>query len=57
MLGCAAVNCSNRVDKGYKLFSFPKGKRGTKWVDNMRRDKWTPTISSRLCEVSIKIRI
>ncbi|XP_018311004.1 LOW QUALITY PROTEIN: uncharacterized protein [Mycetomoellerius zeteki] len=51
MLGCAAVNCSNRVDKGYKLFSFPKGKRGTKWVDNMRRDKWTPTISSRLCEV------
>ncbi|KYN05508.1 hypothetical protein ALC62_03561 [Cyphomyrmex costatus] len=26
MPGCAAVNCSNRVDKGYRLFSFPKGK-------------------------------
>ncbi|XP_018314232.1 THAP domain-containing protein 4-like [Mycetomoellerius zeteki] len=51
MPGCAAVNCNNRVEKGYKLFSFPKDKRGTKWVDDMRRDKWTPTTSSRLCEV------
>ncbi|XP_018373108.1 PREDICTED: THAP domain-containing protein 4-like isoform X2 [Trachymyrmex cornetzi] len=51
MPGCAAVNCSNRVDKGYRLFSFPEDKRGTKWVHNMRRDKWTPTTFSRLCEV------
>ncbi|KYQ49777.1 hypothetical protein ALC60_11125 [Trachymyrmex zeteki] len=26
MPGCAAVNCSNRVDKGYRLFLFPKSK-------------------------------
>jgi len=28
------------------------GDRGAKWVQNMRRgDKWSPTGSSRLCEV------
>jgi len=38
--------------KGFKLFRFPNDNRGAKWVQNMRRkDKWSPTGSSRLCEV------
>jgi len=50
---CSAVNCSNRSEKGYKLFRFPKDDRGAKWVQNMRRgDKWSPTGSARLCEVN-----
>eukprot|EP00102_Acyrthosiphon_pisum_P020833 XP_016658043.1 PREDICTED: THAP domain-containing protein 5-like [Acyrthosiphon pisum] len=49
---CSAVNCSNRSEKGFKLFRFPKDDRGAKWVQNIRRgDKWSPTGSSRLCEI------
>jgi len=49
---CSAMNCSNRSEKGFKLFRFPTGDRRAKWVQNMGRgDKWAPTESSRLCEV------
>lgn len=52
MVGCSAPNCQNRSEKGYRLFSFPADKeRRLKWLINCRRDKWTPTSTSRLCEV------
>ncbi|XP_036143319.1 peroxynitrite isomerase THAP4-like [Monomorium pharaonis] len=51
MLCCVAVNCSNRSEKGWKLFRFPVSDRRVKWVQNIRRgNNWTPTEASRLCE-------
>lgn len=53
MPNCAAVNCSNRGEKGFKLFVFPRNPdRRAQWVQNMRRDNWTPTDGARLCEVN-----
>uniref|UniRef100_A0A1B6EE59 THAP-type domain-containing protein n=1 Tax=Clastoptera arizonana TaxID=38151 RepID=A0A1B6EE59_9HEMI len=38
MVCCAAINCSNRTEKGFRLFRFPAdSKRKAKWVQNMRR--------------------
>ncbi|KAK0157029.1 hypothetical protein PV327_011449 [Microctonus hyperodae] len=51
MPSCAAVNCSNKREKGFRLFVFPRNlDRRAKWVQNMRRDNWTPTKGARLCE-------
>src|ERR1700733_11566191 len=52
MVGCSAPNCHNSTKKGVRFFSFPTNKqRQKKWVINCRRDKWSPTSGSRLCEV------
>ncbi|XP_014672937.1 PREDICTED: THAP domain-containing protein 4-like [Priapulus caudatus] len=48
---CAAPNCTNAANKGYKMLVFPKDpSRRKQWVINCRRDKWEPTNSSYLCE-------
>lgn len=58
MEGCAAVNCSNTRRKGFRLFRFPRDpKRQKTWLQNCRRDKWLPTNSSELCEVSIRLNL
>jgi len=52
------VNCSNRAEKGVRLFRFPRDEqRRARWVANVKRDRWTPTASSYLCEVSAISRI
>ena len=54
MPGCSAVNCTNRTEKGFRCFIFPKDpERRQRWVVNCRRDKWQPTNFSFLCEVRI----
>lgn len=51
MTGCAAMNCTNSSEKGFKLFSFPSDKvRREKWIHNMSRKNWSPTRYSRICE-------
>lgn len=52
MGSCSAVNCSNRSEKGYKMHKFPANpKQRDIWVRNMKRENWTPTYASCLCEV------
>ncbi|KAJ8935245.1 hypothetical protein NQ314_012920 [Rhamnusium bicolor] len=50
MVCCSAINCSNRTEKGWKLYRYPADpKRGEVWVCNMRRsNNWKPTSSSPL---------
>lgn len=58
MPSCSALYCNNRSEKGYKLYRFPKGERGAKWLRNMQRGRnWSPTESSRLCEVNILLKL
>ena len=53
MPGCAAPNCTSHSRKGVRLFLFPSNpQRRKQWLINCRRDKWTPSKHSRLCEVS-----
>ena len=54
MPGCAAVNCQNSTEKGFKLFKYPAKTdpvRRQLWIANAKRDKWEPTENSRLCNV------
>ncbi|XP_047111730.1 THAP domain-containing protein 5-like [Schistocerca piceifrons] len=50
---CAANNCANRSGKttGISYFRFPLKKKEllSRWVANMRRDKWQPTQYSYIC--------
>lgn len=56
-MSCSAVNCTNRSTQGFRLFRFPADpKRRKIWVINSKRDKWTPTDSARLCNVSIQVK-
>lgn len=55
MVGCAAVGCSNRSEKGFIMKYFPKdSQRRNEWAIKMKRANWTPTDRSVLCEVGIK---
>nr|XP_012226077.1 PREDICTED: THAP domain-containing protein 4-like [Linepithema humile] len=48
---CVAVNCTNRTEKGVRVFAFPVDDiRRQQWIRNLRRESWTPTKYSRLCE-------
>lgn len=51
MVCCAALNCSNRSDKGWKLFKLPRGDRGKIWVQNIRRGNEFNSKTAHLCEV------
>lgn len=55
MTGCCAVGCSNRSEKGYKLFYLPRGKsnedRRRTWLLRIRRKDFKPTNRTALCEV------
>lgn len=51
MTGCCVPGCNNSTRKGFRCFSFPADKeRRRKWEIQVKRDKWTPARSSRLCE-------
>lgn len=52
MPGCAAIDCSNRPEKGFLMKAFPRDPaRRKEWVIRMRRENWMPTNKSVLCEV------
>jgi hypothetical protein len=52
MPGCTAENCSNSAKKGFLMKRFPRDPTERKeWVIKTKRDKWTPTDHSSLCEV------
>jgi len=51
MVGCSAPNCTTSSEKGIRQFGFPTDEsRRQRWLINCRRDAWTPTCNSRLCE-------
>lgn len=52
MTGCVALNCTNRREKGFLLFSIPTNvERRKKWLQNLGREQWIPTKSACVCEV------
>ncbi|XP_044727520.1 zinc finger protein 569-like [Chrysoperla carnea] len=49
---CAAVNCSNRFEDGFRLFLLPTDEnRKKQWLINIGRENWTPSKISCVCEV------
>nr|CAI5831535.1 unnamed protein product [Callosobruchus analis] len=51
MPGCAAVHCSNSSEKGFPMKRFPRDPgRRRQWQIDTRRDNWTPSDNSNLCE-------
>ncbi|XP_044729120.1 zinc finger protein 184-like [Chrysoperla carnea] len=49
---CAANNCSNRFEDGFRLFLFPTDEhRKKQWLINMGREDFTPSKISCVCEV------
>lgn len=53
---CAAVNCHNRSENGFRMFKYPAvsdPERRRTWISNTKRANWIPTESSRLCEVRL----
>merc|ERR1719336_2833123 len=52
MTCCAVPGCSNSSRKGFKLYQLPKNPaRRKEWHVKAKRDKWTPTPTSKICEV------
>lgn len=53
MPGCCAYGCHNRSENGFKMNIFPRNKeRRALWAVRVKRDNWTPTDNSYLCEVN-----
>jgi len=51
-MGCSAMNCKNR-EPNFKMKRFPADPKICKiWVHNCGRKNFTPTPSSRICEVN-----
>lgn len=52
MVGCAAPQCTNRSDCGYKLFTFPRDpSRHAVWIENSLRTDFKEDADNRFCEV------
>ncbi|XP_063059206.1 uncharacterized protein LOC134452647 [Engraulis encrasicolus] len=52
MVQCCVPLCKNRndVDKGFPFYRFPvDDKVSKKWLELIRRDKFTPTTNTRIC--------
>ncbi|XP_054646416.1 uncharacterized protein LOC129189101 isoform X3 [Dunckerocampus dactyliophorus] len=53
MPGCCAFGCTNRHEKGFKLYRFPSDvNRRTIWENKINRLGWKPNSSSKLCEIT-----
>lgn len=56
MPGCCAVGCSNKTEDGFSLYNIPRGIRNSArrevWLQNISREDFRATPSTRLCEVS-----
>lgn len=56
MPGCAGFGCSNSAKKGFLMKRFPRDPaRRREWAIKIKRENWTPTDHSCVCEVRIKI--
>ncbi|KAK5646736.1 hypothetical protein RI129_005200 [Pyrocoelia pectoralis] len=52
MVGCSAYGCKNRSEQGFLMKVFPRDpERRKQWIAKVRRDDWTPTNKSNLCEI------
>lgn len=52
MPGCSAFGCTNRREKGFKVFKFPADEQiRESWKTKVNRLGWEPSINSVLCEV------
>uniref|UniRef100_UPI00358FE84F zinc finger protein 570-like isoform X1 n=1 Tax=Myxine glutinosa TaxID=7769 RepID=UPI00358FE84F len=52
MTGCSACGCTNRTEKGFKMYRFPSdAKRRKIWENRVSRVGWKVTSSSVLCQV------
>ncbi|KAL5246277.1 hypothetical protein ACI65C_013685 [Semiaphis heraclei] len=48
---CVAIGCSNSDKKGYLMKHFPRDPiRKKLWMAKIKRDKWTPSQHSCICE-------
>ncbi|XP_071818380.1 uncharacterized protein [Apostichopus japonicus] len=55
MGGCSALRCTNRSEKGFKMFKYPSDPARRKvWEDKVNREGWTSSRSSCLCEVNYR---
>uniref|UniRef100_UPI00358EAB14 THAP domain-containing protein 2-like n=1 Tax=Myxine glutinosa TaxID=7769 RepID=UPI00358EAB14 len=55
MPGCCAFGCTNRHDKGFKMYRFPSDPNRRKiWENKVSRVGWKPASSSKLCEAVMK---
>ena len=56
VVSCSAINCTNRRSKGLKFHRFPlkNPELCKQWVVVMKRDGFTPTRYSFLCEKHFK---
>lgn len=53
MVGCSAINCTNRSEQGFIMKVFPRNpERRKEWLIKAKRKNWSPTNHSKLCEVS-----
>uniref|UniRef100_A0A8C4R2C5 THAP domain-containing protein 1 n=1 Tax=Eptatretus burgeri TaxID=7764 RepID=A0A8C4R2C5_EPTBU len=51
MTGCCAIGCTNRSERGFKMYRFPADPGRKKiWENKVRRLRWTPTSGSFLCQ-------
>uniref|UniRef100_UPI00358E7F5C uncharacterized protein n=1 Tax=Myxine glutinosa TaxID=7769 RepID=UPI00358E7F5C len=51
MPGCCAFGCTNRHDKGFKMYRFPSDPNRRKiWENKVSRVGWKSASSSKLCE-------
>ncbi|XP_068210920.1 uncharacterized protein Dlip2 [Palaemon carinicauda] len=51
MTGCSAFGCTNRAEKGSRLFRFPSNPERRKiWRNKVNRLRWEPSANSFLCE-------
>ncbi|KAJ8918517.1 hypothetical protein NQ315_015224, partial [Exocentrus adspersus] len=52
MPSCDAVYCTHSLKKGFLMKRFPRDpSRRKEWLIRTKRDNWTPTNNSYLCEV------
>uniref|UniRef100_UPI00358F8F6E THAP domain-containing protein 2-like n=1 Tax=Myxine glutinosa TaxID=7769 RepID=UPI00358F8F6E len=49
--GCCAIGCTNRSERGFKMYRFPADPGRKKiWENKVRRLRWKPTRGSFLCQ-------
>jgi hypothetical protein len=55
MPGCSAVGFLNRRETGFRMFRFPREEsRRAIWIAKVQRDRWQPSDTAYLCQVSFQ---
>ncbi|KAK1903068.1 DNA transposase THAP9 [Dissostichus eleginoides] len=54
MVGCAAFGCSNRAEKGFRMYGFPKDvERRKRWMAMVNRQNLCLTEDGKTAENSV----